>query len=340
MFGSPSALRRPFAWSLLLAVLANAPAQTFDLLVRSEGTTGRIDLDAGTYRPAPDDTPRHLRIESFEDQGLSCRVADWPALASPDGRTLAFLVHTGKRPSRRRLAVLGADGSPQLVPFAGECHTPVWLPDGRTLWFVQEEPTEASPRLARFELGTRTTEVVASADVRLQPTPTLLADGQWCLLRRNAPEGEASRFELVVQDRLTPSSVRQVVHPDATFVRRLASTANGLVVWFTFDQELLRYDRVQRRITHRWPRTELLPGDGLCYGDLLVRPDTDAAVLTLWHDHPGVDLVAPVLVHLEVPTEGPPRLRRIELEHGVMLHGFVPRKVALPPTPSAASDQR
>lgn len=329
------------ATAALAVLLADATAQVPDLLVRTDDGTARLDLETGTLRAAPDDTPRHLRLGSFADQGATCRVSDWPAIPSPDGRTSAFLVHVGQRPARRRLAVLGDDGVPRLVPSRTECHTPTWLPDGRRLWFVQEaEDGRSPPSIACYDLGNASVERVDESRIRLQPTPQLLADGHWLLLRASTGQEAQPGFDLVVQDRLGQGTVRQVVQRDATFVRSLGATGNGLVVWFTHDQELLRYDRVQRRVTHRWQRPELLPGEDLRFGQMLVRPEADAVVLTLWRDRPGVDIRFPVLLQIDMPTEGLPQIRRFDLEQGVLLLGFVARASATPALPSTSPEQR
>lgn len=329
------------ALAALAVLLADATAQVPDLLVRTDEGTARLDLDTGSLRAAPADTPPHLRLGSFVDQGVTCRVAEWPAIPSPDGRTSAFLVHVGQRPARRRLAVLGNDGIPRLVPGDCECHTPVWLPDGRQLWFVQEaDDGRSEPRIACYDLGNGTVALVDAPRIRLQPTPRLLADGHWLLLRTSDGRESQPGFDLVVQDRLGPGTVRRVVQRDATFVRSLGTTGNGLVVWFTHDQELLRYDRVQRRVTHRWQRSELEPGDDLRFGQMLVRPDADAVVLTLWRDRPGLDIRVPVLLQVEMPTEGLPRIRRFDLEQAVLLHGFLARTGPPATVRSGTAEQR
>lgn len=325
----------------LAVLLSHATAQRPDLLVRTDEGTARLDLETGTLRAAPDDTPTHLRLGSFEDQGMTCRIADWPAIPSPDGRALAFLVHVGQRPAKRRLAVLGDDGVPRLVPSRTECHSPAWLPDGRHLWFVQEADDQRSEaRIAGYDLGNGNVELVDDPRIRLQPTPRLLTDGHWLLLRARDDERAEPGFDLVVQDRLGQGTIRQVVHRDASFVRSFGATANGLVVWFTLDQELLRYDRVQRRVTDRWHRPELVPGEDLRFGQLLVRPDADAVVLTLWRDRPGLDIRFPTLLQVVMPTAGIPQIRRLELEQGVLLHGFVDRPSAAGALPSTSREQR
>lgn len=345
---APSRLLRGLqhATAALAVLLPHATAQVPDLLVRTDAGTARLDLETGTLRAASDDTPPHLRLGSFEDQGMTCRVADWPAIPSPDGRAIAFLVHVDQRPVRQRpaqprLALLGDDGVPRLVPSRTECHTPAWLPDGRHLWFVQEaEDGRSPPSIACYDLGNGSVELVDEPSVRLQPTPRLLADGHWLLLRASDDPRAEPGFDLVVQDRLGQGTVRQVVQRDATFVRSLGATGNGLVVWFTHDQELLRYDRVQRRVTHRWQRPELAPGEDLRFGQMLVRPEADAVVLTLWRDRPGVDIRFPVLLQIGVPTAGLPQIRRFDLEQGVLLHGFVARASAAAALPSTSPEQR
>lgn len=307
----------------------------------SSGSTGyyRIDLVNMTVQPGDEATCARLDRREIQVDGATYRASLGSSRPSPDRQMTVFLAHrVGWRGGPRRLTnrlwiEAAAGGEPILIPADGHCREPLWMPDGKQLWFLHEPLNDSGPTEVHcYDLDRRVVTPVPDPGCKLQPTPQLLADGHWLVLQhRVTSTAQHPTVDLVVSPTLRPGAARQVVYADGVSVRYMAASPNGLVIWLATNQSVQRFDRVANRITHTWLLSELLPAaEPLLLGQMQMRPDGDAVAVTCWSDEVGVDVLRPELAVIEMGgSVVPPRIHRLATGGGMLL-GFVPRVAAAP----------
>lgn len=316
----------------------SSPLQAQSLSVRVGDEVRAIDLASGAVGPAGREVPRQPPPLRRRLRGMQYESVPTQAVWSPDGALVAHVLRTfDTAAANGEIAITDPHGGDlvEVTTDGGVNEAPMWSADGKRLVFVGRAPGQRRC-LRVYHRGDGAIAESGDQDLLLAPRPMLLADGFLLAVRRRRATAELDppkwHHDLVVDPCITgraPTVVCEAIPLPAA----MDVSANGFVVWLSTEDGLLRVDRVQRAITHRWTLAEL--GDAawpVRLGQLAVHPEGDLAAVTFWGLgwRPGAEGGRDVVTLVEVSRAGAsapaaPPIRRVVAGPDPRLLGFVSR---------------
>jgi len=323
-------------WLATFVLAAGASSQqAASLVVRVHGEVRAVDLASGAVGPAGREVPRQPPPLQRRLRGRQYESVPSQAVWSPDGTLVAHVLRTfDTAAANGEIAITDPDGGSlvEVTANGGVNGDPMWSADGKRLVFVGRGPGQRRGLRVYHRADGAITES-GDQDLLLAPRPLFLADGFLLAMRRRRATDELEppkwHYDLVV-DPCIAGRAPTVVCEGIPLPAAMDVSANGFVVWLATENSLLRVDRVQRAITHRWTLAEL--GDAawpVRLGQLAAHPDGDLAAVTFWglgwRQGGGRDVVTLVEVPAaRVAASATPGLRRVVVGPDPRLLGFVP----------------
>ena len=319
----------------VLAVVASSQ-QAASLVVRVHGEVRAVDLASGAIGPAGREVPRQPPPLRRRMRGMQYESVPTQAVWSPDGTLVAHVLRTfDTAAANGEIVITDPDGGSlvEVTATGGVNEDPMWTADGKRLVFVGRGPGQRRGLRVYHRADGAITES-ADQDLLLAPRPLFLADGFLLAIRRRRATDQLEppkwHYDLVV-DPCIAGRAPTVVCEGVPLPAVMDVSANGFVVWLLTENMLLRVDRLQRAITHRWTLAEL--GDAawsVRLGQLAAHPDGDLAAVTFWGLgwRTGAEGGRDVVTLVEVPAAraaapATPGLRRVVVGPDPRLLGFV-----------------